>query len=246
MSDFKVLSWNMKGRESNWRWLVEDAEFDVALLQEAPYPTGYESNFVSIIHNGKRKKNWGTAIVSKKLKLSEYKNLSFGYWGYKLNSSLAVAQSGGERPIWFASMHCWHGVHEERDIKRNPINGLVRERANGLKEVSIIRHLLKEKFKGERFIAGGDLNTHRGLGDRAGDTFQLFSQMGFLDTRQKFYDEEQQTFFRQGGRPSQLDHVFTDEAGLASLTDWKVLTEVVEDLRLSDHAPIELTFQMNL
>lgn len=249
MSTLKVLSWNMQGRDLNWKWLAEEADFDIAFLQEATFPTGITNRFESIIHHPKKKLAWGTAIVSRSIKLEAFNNLKFGYWGFKMNGSVAVAHTVEENPIWFASMHCGHKGITGREFIRNPLEGLALDGKTQVKELTVIAHLLSQKFANQRFVAGGDLNVSL-LHDenRGGKTSKLqlnsFADAGFLDIRKKFIEQEMQSFFKTGSRPSQLDHLFADATLLESALNWEVMTEVVADLQLSDHAPIVAHFTL--
>lgn len=237
----KVLSWNMQGRELNWKYLTEQADFDIALLQEATYPTGYEDEFTSIIHHPKKKRAWGSAIISRKIKLTQHNNLSFGYWGFKLNGSFVVASTEGEEGLHFAAIHAWHGSLESRDFIKNPLNEMLLEDKNNIKEICVIRELLAKHFVGKRFIAGGDLNATY---ERDSQVFAHFSQLGFIDSRAKFYDQAQPSFFKKGSTPSCLDHIFTDAITHQKLESYQVLVEVATDMELSDHAPIVTTYQL--
>lgn len=241
MSVIKVLSWNMQGRELNWAYLAKHVDFDIALLQEVTYPSGYEDAFTSIIHHPKKKRAWGSAIISRKIKLTPYNNLNFGYWGFKLNGSLVVASTQGDNPLHFASIHAWHGVLETRDFIKNPLNGITLEDKNNIQEISVIRHLLAGYLADKRFIAGGDLNATY---ERDSKVLNNFSKLGFKQTSKKFYDQAQPTFFKKGSRPSDLDHIFTDIKGYNQVTSWQVLVEVATDLELSDHAPILMQYEM--
>ena len=105
---------------------------------------------------------------------------------------------------------------------------------------------LRRLFGDETFVWGGDLNSAEGMDDVrsfAGGNRQLrenWKQAGSHDLRRGFFDEEQQTFFRTGNKPWQIDHVFADAATRDRVSDWRVdRTPVVEyKPPLSDHAPI--------
>lgn len=241
MSSLKVVTWNMQGRESNWRWLLENVEFDIALVQEATFPHGLESECVTILHHGKKKLEWGTALVSKSLELIEYKTIRLGYWGFKLAGSLVIAHTREEIPRWFVSVHCGHKAIEKRELFRNPVAGVVADAKGESEEFLIIQQLLFELLRQQRFIVGGDWNNsllHKKSIGQTKERFEKFAESGFMDSRGKFYDEEQQSFFRGGARPSQLDHIFCDGQTFALLSSWTVLVEAATDLALSDHAPI--------
>lgn len=235
----KVLSWNMARKSMNWNWLIENVDFDIAFVQEAPYPTGFESELKSVIHRPKKKLGWGTALVSRKIELQEFKNLNLGYWGYRLNGSIAMAHAAGDAPLWFASLHCGHKTVAAKEFIRNPIDGFTPEKSH-VPEISIISHLLSQKLIDKPFIIGGDINaSHAHSQSRNEESiFKSFSQSHFHDTREVIHDEERQTFFKEGSKPSQLDHIYTDATSIEKIVDWQVMTEVVLDLHLSDHAPV--------
>lgn len=240
----KVLSWNMARKTMNWNWLFDNTDFDIAFLQEAPYPTGFDSSVKNVIHRPKKKLGWGTALISQSMELLEYKNLNFGYWGYRLNGSMAVAHTAGDNPTWFASLHCGHKTIAAKEFIRNPIADFFPERSQ-VSEISIISHLLSQKLFDKLFVIGGDLNasrTHNQQKINEKNIFQSFSAPHFYDTREIIHDEERQTFFKEGAKPSQLDHIYADASTFKSAVDWQVMTEVVLDLHLSDHAPIVVEF----
>ena len=66
----------------------------------------------------------------------------------------------------------------------------------------------------ETFLWGGDLNTDPGMDDIRGFTggnrrmFEIYRQSGSRDTRTRFFDTPQRTYFKDGNRHYQLDHVF--------------------------------------
>lgn len=230
----------MQGRESNWDYLANSAEFDIALLQEATYPTGYSDQFATVIHHSKKKRAWGSAIVSRHLKLTEYKNLNYGYWGYKLNGSIVVAQD--ENQIWFASIHARQGALNARDLMRNPLPGISSKDKNQIQEITIIQQLLTRHLAGKTFIVAGDFNATY---SRDEQVFENFAKVGFSDTRIKFFDLPQQTYFKRNSKPSALDHIFTDKSTYEKLIKWQVQVEVACDAELSDHAPILTEYEFS-
>lgn len=59
--------------------------------------------------------------------------------------------------------------------------------------------------------------------------------------RSRFFEEEQQTWFRTGNGPYQLDHVFADAETEKMVSRWRVVREAVERKpQLSDNALIEV------
>lgn len=98
---------------------------------------------------------------------------------------------------------------------------------------------------GRRFIAGGDLNSSLLFDStyRRQTNARLFANIagaGLHDLRPRFYRDEQQTYFKRGRRPYQLDHAFADRETVARAMSWRVLREAASELALSDHAPIEV------
>ena len=92
---------------------------------------------------------------------------------------------------------------------------------------------------GTPFVFGGDLNSSLLFGDPTEPRlFANLAVQGFTDLRNRHSADEQQTFFKAGKRPFQLDHVYSDAATEARCVSWQVLTDVAADLGLSDHAPI--------
>lgn len=235
MSTLKVLIWNMQRRETNWAYLANEADFDIALLQEATYPTGYEDKFQTIIHHPKKKRGWGSAIVSRTIKLLAHNNLKYGFWGFQLNGSLVVAHTEDENPLWFASIHAWHGLLTPRDLVKNPIQDMVIKDKNNTQEITVIQHLLTQHLQNKSFIVGGDLNANH---SRDKEVFDKFSQKDFFEARTKFYDLPQQTYFKISGAASAIDHVFVDKNTFEKLCTFQVQVEISRDAQLSDHAPI--------
>lgn len=112
----------------------------------------------------------------------------------------------------------------------------------------MLTHELGALLAGRRFVAGGDLNGSL-LFDADNpwrENEAMFANLrgaGLIDLRPRMVPEEQQTFFRVGSRPYQLDHVFADEQTEAKVTGWRVLTNLAALHHLSDHAPILIELQ---
>jgi endonuclease/exonuclease/phosphatase family metal-dependent hydrolase len=68
--------------------------------------------------------------------------------------------------------------------------------------------------------------------------FTNMLEAGMVDLRPRQSAHEQQTYFRKGRRPHQLDHVFADVQTEGTVLSWRVDPTPVVELELSDHAPI--------
>lgn len=98
-------------------------------------------------------------------------------------------------------------------------------------------------LEGQRFILGGDLNSSLLFDEVNGYSKNqaLFSNLraaGFIDLRIRHIDAEQQTYFKEGHRPYQLDHVYADTQTESMVKCWSVESEIAAVARLSDHAPV--------
>jgi endonuclease/exonuclease/phosphatase (EEP) superfamily protein YafD len=100
------------------------------------------------------------------------------------------------------------------------------------------------------FIIGGDWNTSRLFDDDAKHAgagsafFDRAERQGWVECLWQMHGEEQRTWFRQGDRSFQLDHLFCDSELAELLTACNVLTDAVTETRLSDHAPVLAEFEV--
>lgn len=105
---------------------------------------------------------------------------------------------------------------------------------------------LRKLFGDQTFVWGGDLNSAEDMDDVAyfaGGNRQLrtnWKEAGSYDLRQGFFEAEQQTSFRPGSKPWQIDHVFADAATRDRVSEWRVEATPAVEYKppLSDHAPI--------
>lgn len=243
----RVITWNMNQRMDGWDWLRDQAP-DIALLQEARLPDVERGNWRSIVHNVKHA-DWGTAVVSREIELVPHApNTSTPYLA-QLAGSVAVAQAP-EWGMWFAAMHS-----HDKPVPNETLEGLDTDQVPRCQpgrtwEIDLIGYELPGVFDTGRFVAGGDLNSSLAMDDVGGafggnrELFDNLAGQGFVDCRPRFSPEEQQTWFRKGDRPYQLDHVFADAETEARVIRWDVIREPAETLRLSDHAPIVVEFDV--
>ena len=58
--------------------------------------------------------------------------------------------------------------------------------------------------------------------------FDYVAEAGWVDCRKRFHDEEQQTFFRKGAAPYQLDHLSVDPDSAERLLEFTVLDNAIQ------------------
>lgn len=112
-------------------------------------------------------------------------------------------------------------------------------------ETPLIPHELHRLFGSDTFLWGGDLNTDPGMDDighfHGGDRrlFKIYEEAGSCDTRVRFHDAYQRSYFKSGMGSYQLDHVFADAATEARVVSWDVdESPATAQEPYSDHAPI--------
>ena len=259
-TDMRIISWNMAGgfaydadkHERAWRYL-KDLDPDVALLQEVVIPAWAEGHWPSIVAArkyapvfGKPDVPWGSSILTKSEAVEAYVPEE-NSWLKELWGSVCLARLGLKVPLWLASIHSNAYPLSPERLARLPLGELRRCHEQKLWEIEIIARELVTLTRGEDLVAGGDLNsgllfdkTYRY--DNNERLFSNLAEQGLVDLRVAAgIEEEQQTYFKEGRGPYQLDHVFAS-AGLADRVKswrWRVLSEVAER-GLSDHAPIEI------
>jgi hypothetical protein len=74
--------------------------------------------------------------------------------------------------------------------------------------------------------------------------FEILEEPGFRDTRARFHENYQQTFFHPGRRAFQPDDVFADARTEQAVIGWEVDPGPVSSAnQISDHAPIIVTLR---
>jgi exonuclease III len=253
----KIMTWNMSGagfhggasHADAWQWLSNEATFDVALLQEAVPPVGIERSFRSLQFRHKypgTALRWGNCIVSRDTELRLCTSPECGPWRSLIEGACLVAETtdGGFR---VANVHSNANPVKTPTINEFRQTGAPMCHSNKYWEVEAVAHFLKETLTTRRFVFGGDINSSLLFDEvnRYQNNERLWRNLedqGYLDLRPRHFSVEQQTFFRKGSRAYQLDHMFADVHTCESTVEWKVLTDVVRDLRLSDHAPVAVEF----
>jgi endonuclease/exonuclease/phosphatase family metal-dependent hydrolase len=249
----KILTWNMAGagfhklatHAQAWDWLLNNAEFDVALLQEAIPPAGLENSYRSALFQKRfpsSKIKWGNCILSREIAYQEFTPTVDPRWESAVKGPSLIAEPIGDEP-WIINIHSNANHIPEFSISEFTEAGGLSCHSKKLWEIEVISHELKTLLSDKSFVLGGDLNSARLLDKiyKRSTNTRLWANLetqGYFDLRHPHSEDEQQTFFRQNTQPYQLDHLFSDAETRAQSTSWKVLPYVVEELQLSDHAPI--------
>jgi endonuclease/exonuclease/phosphatase family metal-dependent hydrolase len=258
----RLLVWNMGGgfgssearHERAWRYL-EKQDFDVALLQETRKPPAWaHERWASLVWKPKYSHKpwgmalWGCAVVGRSTELQEYQPNEGFPWLQALEGSTAIARSTTD-PRWLASVH-FHASKIPVDVLAGrSVEGVVLTTPDkSVWEANVIPHELQRLFADETFVWGGDFNSDPRMDERpaflGGNRwlFDVYAESGLCDTRARFHDSYQQTYFKAGKGEYQLDHVFADAQTEQRVTCWRVdAGPATQQEPYSDHAPILVT-----
>lgn len=257
----RVISWNMAAgfdydperHDRAWGFLRE-LDPDIALLQEAVAPAWAVEHWPGTVaarkypaRAGHEDVPWGSAILSRRMELVPY-DPPKGTWLEDLWGSVAVARIDGPVPLWLASIHSNAYPIQADRLANRPVGELRRCHPKDIWEIEIIAPEIETLFAGDAFVVGGDLNsgllfdTKKNY-DYNARLFRNLAEGGFVDLRSACGVElEEQTYFKAGKCPYQLDHLFADAETAARATSWRVLPEPATVEMVSDHAPIEAVF----
>ena len=258
----RLIVWNMgnggpggseEKHERAWEYLKHQ-EWDVALLQETRKPPEWtEKRYASRVWRPKYARKptgralWGCALIGRSLELEAYEPDEAFPWLLERAGSTAIARSAAE-PRWVASVHFHASKIADAVVAAHPIEGIeVTTPDRTIWETDVIPHELHRLFGDETFIWGGDLNSDPRMDDYGfvGGNRRLrevYAECGSLDTRARFFGSSQQTYFKAGRRPYQLDHVFADSRTEQRVTGWRVdQRPATEQPPYSDHAAILVT-----
>jgi len=229
-----------------WEWLRYQAEFDIAMLQEAIPPSDLGGSFASVLFQSRfpaQNLAWGNCTLARDHEFKP-RQVEHADWAESSMDAALIADGGDDLPILI-------NVHSNA----KPIEGFARAEfaaAGGLTcnqakvwEIEVVAHELQPLLAGRRFILGGDINAGLLLDEVYGyknneNLWKNLAEQGYVDLRLRHSEQEQQTFFRERTNPYQLDHFFGDAWTNQSVKSWSVLTEVARDLKLSDHAPMSI------
>lgn len=239
-----AFGFDAENHATAWQWLTFESQADICLLQEV-VPDEKFLNHWSDYYFVKKysEKNWGSMILVRQARLDKFDPTVETPWLRRFQGSAPVALHS-DSGLTLCSIHS-NAVPVSIDVDELP-GTLLRCNEKELWEIELIAHDLAPMLKGKRFIVGGDLNSSLGfnLKYKHKNNSLLFSNLidyGFNDTRLKFFAQEQQTYFKQGSDPYQIDHVYTDADSFAQLQSWEVLSDLASGRNLSDHAPVIFT-----
>lgn len=249
----KVISWNMAAafgstatkHDEAWRHL-EELDPDFALLQEATPPDW--ASTVWDVHATIRHARWGCAVVGRRGSLGLAADVDFATSAVQ-PGVIATARSVGDESLLFVSIHSSASPLKEAIHAGAQLDDIRRCHPTKIWEIELVAHDLASLLaEGSRMLVGGDLNSALLFDEVYGydynrKLFDNFSEIGLRDLRTS--ESEQQTYFRAGHSPYQLDHLFADETTAGRVRSWRVLTGTVTELGLSDHAPIEVVLDLS-
>jgi endonuclease/exonuclease/phosphatase (EEP) superfamily protein YafD len=216
---------------------------DLAFLQEALPPAWVwgEGQLVSEPFN-----TWGSVIFSPRYPLEPYR-LPTGSGLRRLGAYLAYANASlpnGTESI-VVSVHARHATATRRQLANLDPRTFARKSVPQPMVNDLIFHELAPLVEAS-FIAAGDWNTGRKQRSaKAGiEFFDRAHEQGWYDCVWDKFGKEVQTWFREGDVLVQDDHVFSDSLlGDAAQVAWSA-ADAVLNLRLSDHAPLIIDFDV--
>jgi endonuclease/exonuclease/phosphatase family metal-dependent hydrolase len=247
----RIISWNMAAgfghdavrHERAWRWL-EDQAADVCLVQEVLVPTWAQQSWSSVVFWEKYAQPWGSAVLTRSPGYRRYAPGADQPLLEHLKGAACIAQPADDSLPWLVSIHSSASSYTpQQSALLPPLDDVPRCSPGGLWEIDLAIHELGPLLAGRSFVAGGDLNsallfdaTQGGESNRK--LFDNISAAGFHDL-QPADMPEQQTFFRDGSGPYQLDHVFGDPSTAGRVRSWQVAAHVAQGAdSLSDHAAV--------
>lgn len=249
----RVITWNMGLNDPRfsragvhdqaWHYLLGLGP-DLAFLQEA-LPPGWvwgEGRLVSEPFD-----SWGSVIFSPRYPLEPYR-LPVDSGLRRLGAYLAYANAflpdGTESFV--VSVHARPATATRRQLGDLEPQTVARKSVPQPKVNDLIFHELAGLIEGS-FIAAGDWNTGRTQKSvRAGiEFFERAHERGWHDCVWDKFGKEVQTWFGKGHTLIQDDHVFSDPVlGDAGQVPWAA-DDAVLQLRLSDHAPLIIDFDIS-
>ena len=230
----KILTWNLdywkrtpEQREKAWKYLFDDINPDIALLQEIKPPKTDFDNRSLIYHELDGKRSWGTALFSKFPIIREvYSNNS-----YPGSAGLIVAEISLDDSVVLTIVNIY-GQLDYNGYASTTMHHI-------LSDLTPILH-----HKGNRkIILGGDFNVSRQFDEKYNYpshsiVFDRIEDFGLINCTQKFFSKHVQTHVHNKSKFEwQDDYLFVSKNIANLITDCQVLAN--ESMReLSDHYPV--------
>jgi endonuclease/exonuclease/phosphatase (EEP) superfamily protein YafD len=252
----RVVSWNMgMARQGHRRPGLHDQAWhyllglgpDLAFLQECLPPTWIRTEG-TLVHGPFRQ--WGSALFSARFPLERFTLPSDSHLralGSYLALGVVSLPDGTE--AFVSSVHA-----VAREATATQVGNLDPASASrpsiGRPRINDVVFMgLRDLVRDRPFLVAGDWNTARLFdstypGTAGAEFFARAHENGWFECVWEKRRAEVQTWFRRGNRPYQLDHVFSDPALGQRLQEAWVATEAAQALRLSDHAPVIVDFEM--
>lgn len=256
----KIVTWNMgynndaSQHGEAWRYLIEELQPDIALLQEVVIPDDVRTSHVCIF-TPPTQPVWGSAVIVLDRKAVQV-DLPAASLLHRFRSRLTVASvdvDGASTLV--ASVH-----PSTRKVDSIMLEGVDRAAvatpSGELWEADILYAGLRElTAAGGRFIFGGDW-METWLWDRKhgtknhGQFFDRAAADGWVESTSRCFGVSEidlRTWYgRRGGKstPYQLDRIFLDRQLADCISNCDVISHPAQHLKLSDHAPLVLELSL--
>jgi endonuclease/exonuclease/phosphatase family metal-dependent hydrolase len=263
MESLRLITWNMgyameegyrRRHEDAWKYLLEELDPHIALLQETKPPAVYRDHLGLHWARAYDSQEWGTGLFVQGLgteseELDEADGWIRGLPAEPMDrvkklpgwvASLRVALPDGTWAV-VVSIHSPNKPIERRRLEGVDTSTMVLSVQDDLWLLDVLFFFLRRRIEGTQFLIGGDFNYSR-LFDvpvNRGNTefFERTEGEGFMSLHRKFRNHDDQTYFKPGLRPHQLDYLLADPITLNRCTSCRVI-DYAEVHEFSDHAPM--------
>jgi exonuclease III len=231
----KIISWNMRRKQSNWKYLLENLQPDIALLQESAIIE--DKSIKSCVTEVTVKKNFRNSIYVK----AHHAEPILMPSDHGLGLNVVRVTTNDKEQIYFVS------VYGNLSLKPWFIHMAG--------AISLCIQVLKSKYKAENIVIAGDFNADRRMDENptgtkfakigetpCNDLFNCILGLGFKDCMVDFYPDYIQTHrHNRSSYPWQIDQIIATPKIFQQLISMNV--ESSEEMALlSDHNPIIAEF----
>jgi exonuclease III len=257
----RIVTWNMgywghaRAHDDAWKWLLDDLQPDVALLQECVVPDWVRERRSVQFERAYASRPWGTGLATRE-DVELVALLEVEDWLERLGPDAREICSATRLPSWCVAVQMnlpavgevlTLSVHNPafpidpvllRDID---VSGLKLELNDKVWLLDVLFYFLKNRLN-RPLLIGGDFNYSRLLDDPTprgnNEFFDRISDEGFMNLLGLFQPQDQQTYFSEGKRPHQLDYLYADKTVADRVEDCFVVPRTKAVERFSDHAPV--------